>query len=510
MSANDTGSSWVQSVCEWLRWFAERRLNSQLMDERRMLAPLPVLEFGNRGLMAMEVDPGYGGLGLGTASVLHVFEQLGAIDLTLATFLVNNNCLGIRPFESHARPALKADVLPKLAAGREMISFALSEPTAGSHPMAMQTTARRHGRGYRINGEKLWIGNAAWANHLNVFCKVEDAGELRADLTGFTVSHAAHGLRVGEELPTMGMRAMVQNAIRFNDVAVSEEAMLGRPGGGMAVANDAMMHTRLAFGAAFIGAMKRCVQIAAAYAARRRISTGLLIANPVSLERMSAALARIELMETLLELLSEPDADAWPDDFCVVCKVAGSEFLWQVVDDSVQLCGGRGYVENNALARFLRDARVGRIYEGPSETLLHYVGRRQLQGGTALVKALVERLGAAHWGSLLEQVAERLAAQLEWDDAARDLLAHQMGQVLQWVVLLAVHEHRRPGDAGAARAWAGRQLDNLLADVFAEHPLPLLSPGGLLGAVDAYAGRVGRVQEGLPGMVSMPDAEMRL
>lgn len=508
MSTTRIREQWVDSVCDWLRWFAERRLNCQAMDERRMLAPLPVLEFGNKGLMAMEVAEDCGGLGLDTTSALRVFEQLGAIDLTLATFLVNNNCLGIRPFERNAQTALKADVLPQLAAGREMISFALSEPAAGSNPMALQTTARRGASGYLISGRKLWIGNAAWANHLNVFCKLETEGRTSSDLTGFAVSHGSQGLNMGEELPTMGMRAMVQNAIRFDDVAVTEDEMLGRPGGGMAVANDAMMHTRLAFGAAFVGAMKRCVQIAAAYAARRRIATGVLLENGVSLERISSAIARIELLEPMLELLGAPDTEPWPDDLYVACKVAGSEFLWKVVDDAVQLCGGRGYVESNVLARFLRDARVGRIYEGPSETLLHYVGRRQLLGGKALAEVLARRLGASHWADLLSQVTERLLVRAEREETARDRAAHRMGQVLQWVLLLAVHEHVRQGDGGLARAWAGRQLDALLADVFTDQPMRVPPSSHVLATVEAFAARVGRLREQQVGLSSQPDPEM--
>lgn len=510
--------AWAEQVCEWLRWFAEKRLHPGLMDERRMMSPLPVLEFGNKGLMAMEVDPAYGGLGLPIPIALKVFEQLGAIDLTLATFVVNNNCLGIRPFARSAHSGKKAEILPSLAAGREMISFALSEPAAGSNPMGLETVARRHGDGWLISGRKMWIGNAAWANHLNVFCRIEEEGGLQPDLTAFYLHQETPGVTIGEELLTMGMRAMVQNVIEFDRVFVAQENLLGRPMEGMVIANDAMMHTRLAFGAAFMGAMRRCVQIASSYASRRRIATGLLSQNALTLSRLGECNAKIELIDSLLAFMAQAmdDPHALSDDFYVVCKVASSEFLWEVVDAAVQVCGGRGYLENNVLPRFMRDARVSRIYEGPTETLLHYLGQRVLRGGPVLQHVLAERCASPDLARLLDETAGHLLqhkAGLEQrlpPATVQDWLAFKMGQIAQWIILLAVYRHARPDDPHGVAAWTDAQLNQLLVRTLAEaeRSAPIAAEA-LARLSDLHACRVGSLNENATGEARTVDALMR-
>ena len=178
----------------------------------------------------------------------------------------------------------------------------------------------------------------------------------------------------------------------------------------MKVAHDAMMQGRLAIGAACVGGMKRCLQLLLRFAERRSISTGRLVDNPVLLERMaslSAALASIESLVMRVADVLDRGADV-PGDVFVVCKMAGSEWLWRAADDVVQFLGGRGYIETNIAAQLLRDARVTRILEGPTEALEMFLGSRVLNDGTALHDFLVQTLDAA-------PISARLA------DAVRDI-----------------------------------------------------------------------------------------
>jgi alkylation response protein AidB-like acyl-CoA dehydrogenase len=505
---NSEAASWASEACEWLQWFANRRLNSQLMDERRTLNPLPVLEFGNKGLMAMQVASEYGGLGLPAFAAGRVFEQLGAIDLTLATFIVNNNCLGIRTFERGAQAARKAELLPELAAGRELISFALSEAGAGSQPKALQSVARRQGDGWLLSGDKMWIGNAAWANHLNVFCRLQDEHGVSTELTAFCVQQERPGVAIGPELLTMGMRAMVQNTIQFESVALSASDMLGAAHQGMSVANDAMMHTRLAFASTFLGAMRRSLQTALQYVSKRQVSTGLLRDNPVTMDCLHEGHAKVELIDALVDV-SCASLDAGkplPEDFYIVCKVMSSEFLWEVADSCVQLCGGRGYLENNVLARFLRDARVGRIYEGPSETLLHFIGMRILKGSTALRDCLVERLGCPEMATLLDEVLQELRSDRRPAKPV-DWIAYQLGWVASWMALIAARKAWQGSDELEVSAWANRCLDLRVSAA-------LDGPGkdasvALIQALSGYTKSVGNIRETLPGAASELDEWMR-
>ncbi len=408
--SNEQNAQKTESLIDWLREFSARFLNCRLYDERKTIAPHVILEFGNHGLFGLQVPRSYGGLELQTTNTLAVIEQLGAIDLTIATLVVNNDFLGVRPFQRFATDAQRDALLAQFATGRRLISYALSEPQAGSNPQSIAGRGRAlPGGGFQLTAEKKWIGNAAWASHVNVFVKVPDEGAADA-ITGFTVPVAAQGVTLGAELATMGMKGMVQSRVLFEDVNVGADQLLGRVGAGMVVANDAMMYTRLAFGAAFLGAMKRCLQIAGRYAERRSgLTTGSHLKTPLTRARLWNGICRVRVLEQLLSYAARSlDAEAaTSQDVLVVAKILSAEYLWKTVDDCVQVLGGRGYLETNDLPRFLRDARVARIYEGPTETLVHFLGMRALRGSPMLAELFKQKLDApVAFERLMEGCAE--------------------------------------------------------------------------------------------------------
>ena len=137
-----------------------------------------------------------------------------------------------------------------------------------------------------------------------------------------------------------------------------------------------MLYTRLAIGAMSVGGMKRCVQLMHRYATRRDIGTGLLLDNPVTLVRLSEIAAATTAFETLVARIAELLDDGYfvPAEAYVACKTSGPELLWKAADSLVQLLGGRGYIETNIASQILRDARVFRIFEGPTETLNMFLG----------------------------------------------------------------------------------------------------------------------------------------
>ena len=130
----------ANDVIDWFRSYANERINSRLIDERRSIPPHIVLDFGNRGLLGMQVPENYGGLALTNRDIMRVIEQIAASDLTLATFVGGNNTLGIRPIQRYATQALKDELLPVLSSGREMAALAITEPGAGSNPRAISAT----------------------------------------------------------------------------------------------------------------------------------------------------------------------------------------------------------------------------------------------------------------------------------------------------------------------------------------------------------------------------------
>ncbi|MEO1743807.1 MAG: AMP-binding protein [Cyanobacteria bacterium J06629_9] len=324
----------VDTLIQWLRDYARTSINSRLMDERRCLSPGVVLDFGNHGLLGMQVPVQYGGLGLGHQYMLRVLEQLGAIDPTLALFVGLNNVLGIRPILHSAQPDLKARLLPQLAAGRSLAAFALTEPGAGSHPLGTVSKAVPTAKGWSLSGQKIWSGSADWAGVINVFVQQQDASRQPVGMTGFVLEKGASGLRQGPEALTMGMRGMVQNAVFLENVPVDAAQMLGKPGGGMTVAQDAMMYGRLAIAAASVGGMKRCAQLMLRYSQRRTISTGRLLENPVTLTRLEWVTSAIAALNSLVSFIAYrlDREQPVPEELYAACKIVGPEIYWQAAD----------------------------------------------------------------------------------------------------------------------------------------------------------------------------------
>ena len=483
----------------WLRQYAARRINSALDDERRSIAPHLLLDFGNRGLFGLQAPLALGGQDLAGVDLMRVMAQLAAIDLTLATVVGVHNGLGLRPLLRFGSAAQRQEWLPQLAGGRQLAAFALSEPQAGSNLRAIGTRALRVDGGWRVNGEKHLIGLASWSGVLNVFARAFDPAGRALGTVALLVPEDAPGLRQGAEALTMGMRAMVQNAVRFEDVFVPDAQVLGTPGAGMDVAQDAMGFARLGIGALCVGAMKRCAQLMARYAQRRDVAGGRLFENAVTAWRLHdldcAIGAADSLVQALARALDGADEGALPQEACSACKCVLSELLWQAADDLMQMLGGRGYLENNIAPRLLRDARVLRILEGPSEALYAHLGALVRVPGNPLARCIAGLSGAPALAAGLDRLPAQGAG--PWQD-------WRNGEFAAWTLLAA-------SARGEPAAWAARKLDALRAAIAAEQPaaLALPSPAALLARAQGHALAIGDIEQNLPGTAQRLDPLLR-
>lgn len=432
----------VDRIIAWIRNYAETRINSRQIDERRCIPPHIALDFGEQGLMGMQIPKEYGGLGLNNEESLRIVEQLTAIDLTLAAFVGLNNSLGIRPILCHASDAVKDELLPKLASGRMLASFAITEPVAGSNPRSINARARDLGDGtWSISGEKSWIGSSAWAGIISVFAKSD-----KGSVTGFAIPQGTPGMRMGPEELTMGVRGMVQNTIYLDDARVSEEMMLGEVGKGMEIAQETMSMTRLGFGAIGLGGMRRCAQLMLRYASRRTISSGLLLDNPVTINRLNTLTMRIYALENyVLDIVRCIDKGiSVPEETLMVCKILGTEYLFDAADDLMQMLGGRGYIETNMVPQLFRDARLTRIFEGPTETLNMHVGSGIYNAPNQLIAFIEVRLHAPEVAVQLSQFIEEIKSQEYVGTKDINKIKDQqwvyylLGEVVQWSLLKAV------------------------------------------------------------------------
>lgn len=514
-------STTEDSLLTWLRQYAKTSVNSRIMDERRCISPGIILDFGNKGLLGMQVPQQYGGLGLSNLSMLRVIEQLGAIDPTLALFVGLNNVLGIRPILHYARRELKAQLLPKLATGRELAAFAITEAGAGSHPFGIQAQAvptNSSKKSWALSGQKIWSGSAAWAGAINVFVQQVDEAGAPIGISAFVVPKGAAGLKQGPEALTMGMRGMVQNTVLLDRVLVDESQQLGAAGQGMAVAQDAMMYGRLAIAAASVGGMKRCAQLMLRYSQRRTISTGRLLDNPVLLTRLDWLTNAIASVESLVTLAATRlDADLFvPEEIYAACKIAGPEFYWQAADYLVQCLGGRGYIEPNLAPQILRDARVLRIFEGPTESLAMHLGARVLKQPDGL-NAFFEDLALSAIGEQLFEAAERILAHHLSPDApfsegrqAQRQASFVIGNVAAEAILLAALKVSAVPES--AVDWRRHCFEQAISQALQTQPngLETVSSRAIAEKINRYQQSIGEVEQTLAGADEEIDELLRL
>jgi acyl-CoA synthetase (AMP-forming)/AMP-acid ligase II/alkylation response protein AidB-like acyl-CoA dehydrogenase/acyl carrier protein len=503
----------VKDLGAWLRSYAGERLNSRLMDERRSIPPYVVLDLGNRGVLGLQAPERYGGLDLDNRAFARVLEQLAAIDLTLASFVTVNNCLGVRPILLHASAEKRDELLPILAPGRELAAFAMTEPGAGSNVRGIVAQGRPDGAGgWRLWGTKIWSGSAAWAGVINTFVRI-DHGEPGAPrgVTGFIVRQGSPGLRMGPEALTMGLRAMVQNEVRLEGVRVTPADMLGDLGEGMIPAMDTMEFGRFSVAALSIGVIKRCLQLMVRHAGRRSIATGKLLANPVTLVRISDLTAAATALEALVAVVAERldrKLPVPPELFCT-CKSAGAEFAWRAADLLVQQLAGRGYVETNIAPQILRDARILRIFEGPTEAMNAHIGSRLTHRPEDLRHLLAEDLQqptvAAEIAVAAARILERCAGlrQLSDPQAAEQWAFSLAGEVGAYGILLACIKHQAQLAPSPllrrAEEWARSRFDRRLAKALATTAAEavLLEAAEAERMVAAYVETIGDIEQSM-------------
>lgn len=483
----------VMQLNAWLRDWA-RRLDFRLMDERRCLPPHLVLALGNQGLLGMQIPEQYGGLlRLSNFELLRVQRQLGAIDLTLAFFVGLNNGLGIRPIQRFGTPAMKAHYLPQLASGRMLAAFALTERGAGSNPVGIAATARREGRGFRLDGTKSWSGSAAWAGVISVFARHLDEQGRECGFVGLCLDAGQQGMRQGSEALTLGLKGMVQNQLHFDGARVGEDRVLGSSFAGMAVASDTMAFGRLGIAATCVGGLWRCVQLMIRYSTRRSLGSHQLWDHPhtqwVVDDAVCAATALGGWVDDLALRLDHGLPEAPPEVLAAV-KWLSSEVLGEVCDSALQMLGARGYCDNNPVGQLWRDARITRLFEGPSETLAAFIGQRVREQPSAIMAYLEQ---TAPGKAAAQRLREWLDNEGPMDRLSAPVL--RLGECVAWLMLDA-----QPLEA-SCRRWVAFRLEQALHN-WERVRSPVRVMPGLSDWVDA---RVGLFDEGGPGEESTLD-----
>ena len=364
---------------------------------------------GELGLLGMEVPEAYGGLGLGKTSALGVEEQmtrLGGFGVTCGA-----HCgIATQPLLYFGTEPQKQKYLAKLASGEWMGAYALSEAGSGSDALGMRTkaTLSPDGRHYNLNGTKMWISNAAWADLFTVFAKVDGQ-----HVTAFLVERSFPGVSTGKEEHKLGIKSSSTRRLILEDAQVPVENLLGEIGKGAYIAFNILNAGRFKLGSGAIGAAKESIKVATRYALERQQFGRPIASFGLIQQKLADMAARIfagesavyrtaAMIEAVFETGETMDSTTPPflrglDEFaleCSIIKVACSEILDDVADESLQIHGGYGFTEEFPAARTCRDSRINRIFEGTNEINRLFIPglllRRAQRGRFPLVPAITK------------------------------------------------------------------------------------------------------------------------
>ncbi|HKQ04433.1 MAG TPA: acyl-CoA dehydrogenase family protein [Blastocatellia bacterium] len=335
---------------------------------------------GELGLLGIDIPEQYGGAGLDLLASLVASENLSG-QASFSGSLGAHTTIGTLPIVYFGNDEQKSKYLPKLATGEWVGAYALTESGSGSDALAAKTTARlsEDGKHYLLNGQKMWITNAGFADVFVVFAKVD--GDK---FTGFIVERTFPGVTIAPEEHKMGLNGSSTCAVNLEDAQVPVENVLGEIGKGHQIAFNILNIGRLKLGVSSIAGVKRLTGIATEYARQRHqfgvpIASFGLIKQKLAEMAIRAYVAECTIYRTvgmIEEALASVDRNVPKEalkaieDYAVECsaiKVIGSEYLSYACDEAVQVFGGNGYSSDYPVERAYRDARIARIYEGTNE-----------------------------------------------------------------------------------------------------------------------------------------------
>src|SRR3954466_1475017 len=424
---------------ENLRTFLVEHVDPLEIEREAKLPEHVIQGLKDLGALGMKVPEEYGGLGLSQVHYNRALALASTWHSALATLLSAHQSIGLgEPLRLFGSEEQKREWLPKLSK-THISAFLLTEPDVGSDPARLSTEARptEDGSGYVLNGRKLWATNGAIADVVVVMAQVPKSDGHRGGISAFILPYDSEGVTVEHRNAFMGLRGIENSQTRLENVFVPKGNLIGKEGQGLKIALTTLNTGRLALPAICVGVGKWATKVAREWSAER-VQWGQPVGKHDAVAQKVAFIAATAFgMEAMLDVASRM-ADDKRNDIRIeaaIAKLYASEMGWQVVDELMQIRGGRGYETAESLRargerpvpveQAMRDMRINRIFEGSSE-IMHLLIARE---------AVDQHLQVA--GELLEG---------EGDLKAKARSAVQAGAFYaRWLPRLAVGQGQRPG-----------------------------------------------------------------
>lgn len=334
-------------------------------------------KMGELGLLGITADPKYGGAGLGAVAATIVMEEFGKACAGSTLSYLAHAILCVNNIQNNASEEQKEKYLPKLITGEWIGCMGMSEPEYGSDAVGIQTKAKKDGDGYIINGTKMWITNAHYADVAYVYTRT---GEDRKNLSTFIVEKGTPGFHAGKPIHKMGMRSSPTGELVFDNAKVPASALVGKEGESIYHMMKNLDIERITIAGISLGIAQACVDQCVKYAMERK-QFGKNIGSFQLIQKMIAEMAtETEMMRSFLYQIAKAydEGDRGPAQAAMV-KLAIPKMTTKIALDAIQVHGGYGYSREFPLERMMRDNKLNEIGAGTNEIMITIIAKHLLK-----------------------------------------------------------------------------------------------------------------------------------
>ena len=370
-----------QLIRDAVREFAETEVTPIAAElDRDHRFPYELLpKLAEMNLMGMPYPEKEGGAGADYVSYVIAIEEISRACASTGIIVSAHTSLATWPIFKFGTEAQKDQYLQDMASGRRLGAFALTEPGAGTDAGAGTATATLHADGYALNGSKMFITNAPYADVYVVFAKTDPERGARG-ISAFIVEKDTPGFSVGEAEHKLGIRGSSTPPIYFTDCRIPKEALLGQEGEGFKIAMQTLDGGRIGVAAQALGIAQAALDASIAYA-KERVQFGKPIANLQAIQWMIADMAlEVDAARLLVYRAASCVDNGRPySTEGAMAKLFASETATRVAGKAIQIHGGYGYTESYPVERNYRDAKITELYEGTSEVQRMVIARSALR-----------------------------------------------------------------------------------------------------------------------------------